>query len=32
MALGMTENPDIERVIRTEGVAFRWSKIFKVPK
>ena len=24
MALGVTENPDIERTIRTEGVAFRW--------
>jgi hypothetical protein len=27
--LGMTENLDIERTFRTEGVAFRWSKICK---
>jgi hypothetical protein len=26
----MTENPNIERAIRTEGVAFRWSKICKL--
>jgi hypothetical protein len=26
----MIENPDVERTIRTEGVAFRWSKVCKV--
>jgi hypothetical protein len=30
MALGVIENPDVERTIRTEDVAFRWSKICKV--